>query len=763
MKNTRKILTLLLSLALLVAGFSISAFADSSAVAQTDTLGYSEVLEKDNAVLEFYEAGTYFAMRVDESGDVVIDGYEGELREGAAFSASVTDGVMSFTSMNETKMVVEPYVPSSFGVNVRAKITEESPLTLYAMSSITGDYLSLLSVSVGKISHKLNTETFAYDTVDFALAENEFFELNVFVEKSTGVDTVYYTITTDAGATLSGKYSYDNTITDFVNGKFDFDGAYLGSTAASLEYVEMYPGTFQRYVDNSKNVDVIADMLVTTYNDYLAYKNEGAFELAEIIAKIAVTYEYPVASVANADVKSVLNTAFAECINVTSKVYESDMVRCQNEILSSDNASKAYTDRREVLETLYSYQGYMIVLEASEFATVSGVDFDVVDAALEVAYDEEDALDKIEEDTIFVIDALTPIYNIYLATYEELKVAYETVLNVEICATYFSDWYSAEEVADAVYKKKVVLTNYPILNEKAKAFVAGVVAATDMSSDFSSRYSAYITAKNNRFADDTYDKYLTDTTIAELNAAFDVVDVEMRAVTEVAEAFLAKIREAEMTPSYTVKIEALDAAAPYIDVVETGYPEVEAAIKSYYALRADVDARQEAARRYVQAVLNVQIAKGVKAKLAAIAIAESFAVLGSEASVVVDGMPITVTEANIILSNEKSAITLKATRINNYVSATDAISNVTELLARRQAINYALSLKAGLTEDDAEEEDVVNATAALNAAIAAYNAEVNTANTAAEQTETVALTIAAKTVPTKRIAEVIAIVKKFYE
>ena len=39
-------------------------------------------------------------------------------------------------------------------------------------------------------------------------------------------------------------------------------------------------------------------------------------------------------------------------------------------------------------------------------------------------------------------------------------------MNVEICATYFSDWYSAEDVADAVYKKKVVLTNYPILNEK---------------------------------------------------------------------------------------------------------------------------------------------------------------------------------------------------------------------------------------------------------------------------------------------------------
>ena len=122
----------------------------------------------------------------------------------------------------------------------------------------------------------------------------------------------------------------------------------------------------------------------------------------------------------------------------------------------------------------------------------------------------------------------------------------------------------------------------------------------------------------------------------------------------------------------------------------------------------------------------------------------------------------TVTEANIVLSNEKAAITLKATRINNYVSAVDEIANLTDLLARRQAINNALTLKAGLTEL-AEEEDIVAATEDLNAAITAYNADVNAANDTAEATETAALTIVAKTVPAKRIAQVVAIVKKFYE
>ena len=236
----------------------------------------------------------------------------------------------------------------------------------------------------------------------------------------------------------------------------------------------------------------------------------------------------------------------------------------------------------------------------------------------------------------------------------------------------------------------------------------------------------------------------------------------MRAVSDTAEEFLSKIREAVLTPSYTVKIKALDDAKPYLNIVEKGYPEVEDAIASYYAMREDIASRKEAAKRYVQAVINVQIAKTVKEKMVAIEIAESFAVLGNESSVEVEGMKMSVTEANIVLSNEKSAISLKATRISNYVAAAASVATMETLLERRQAINTALALKNAL-EEDKEEEDVISATAVLDAAIAAYNADVNAANTAANETDNNALAILTKTVPAKRIAEVVAIVKKFYE
>ena len=767
MKNTRKIITILLSLALLVAGLSVTVFANGT-TAEENLAAYNAALAENSNVLEFYEAGTYFEMRVDANGDLIVsETEEGKLLKGGAYSATVSDGVVAMTSVNATKFNLTQTAPASFGVNVRGKLTEASPLALYVASSATGDYLSLFTVSVGSISHRFNPTTLKYETEDFNIAAGEFFDLSIYVKKANGTDTVYYTLTTEGGATVSDSYSYDNTANDFLSGKFDFDYAYLTTTEASFAYVEMYPGTYQRYVDNSKNVDIIAAKVLEIYDDYVAYKNlpgvtDGAFGLAEIIAKIAVLHEYPVNAIASEETKAAVTDSFADCVNVVSNAYATDIATIKAEMESAGNADKTYNDRLNAAKEVLGYKDYMTILETSEFAVASGVDFETVNAAFEVATAEIQALAKIESDSIFVIEAVSAIYNVYLATYEQLKTVYETICEVEICDTYYSDLYAADVVAAAVYKRNVVVTNYPALDAKAKAFASSVQVAADTTVTFSERYAAYTTAKENVFTDDTYDKYLTGITVEELNATYAVVDVEMKAVSEVAEAFLAKIREAEQTPSYTVKIQALDAADPYIDVVEKGYPEVAAAIDSYNAMRADVTARQEAARKYIQSVLNVQIATSIKEKLAAIAVAESYAVLGNESSVEVEGMTMSVTAANIVLANEKSAVELKITRVGNYVTAVSEIAKKNDLLARRQAIYSALTLKAGLV-DDAAEEDVVNASAALDTAIAAYNADVNTANTAADETETAALTLLAKTIPTKRIAQIVAIVKKFYE
>lgn len=770
MKNTRKILTVLLSLALLVAGFSLTAFAADESLSEEEVnlANYEAALAECSKVLEFYEAGTYYELRVDSSNNVFVsESEEGKLLKGGAYSETVANGAISVSSVNPTKVNLTQTSPASFGVNIRAKITEASPISLCVVSSETGDYLSLFTASVGKIAHSFDPAKLSYNEEEFAIVADEFFNLSVYLEKTATEDKVYITLTTDGGASWTKEYSYANDATDFLAGKFKFDSAYLASTSVAFEYIEMYPGTYQRFVDNSKNVDIIAEDLAAVYAAYLQNKDlagvpAAAFDLAEIVAKIAVLYDYPLANVANADLKTTLTGAFDDCIKVVSGVYSGVVLADNDEILKETNDTKDYNDRLDVATEILSYKEFMSLLEASSYATASGVDFAKINAAFVTADEEMAKLAVIEADTVFVIEETSKIASIYLATYEELKTAYEAIKDVAICATYSSEIYSDADVLEAVQKKNIVVSDYPVLDAKAKVFVENVLIAGDNANEFPARYAAYVIAKENLFDDESYDKYLTDTTIADLNETFANVDAEMRAVSDTAEEFLSKIREAVLTPSYTVKIKALDDAKPYLNIVEKGYPEVEDAIASYYAMREDIASRKEAAKRYVQAVINVQIAKTVKEKMVAIEIAESFAVLGNESSVEVEGMKMSVTEANIVLSNEKSAISLKATRISNYVAAAASVATMETLLERRQAINTALALKNAL-EEDKEEEDVISATAVLDAAIAAYNADVNAANTAANETDNNALAILTKTVPAKRIAEVVAIVKKFYE
>lgn len=770
MKNTRKILIMLLSIALLVAAFSLTAFAAGEETLTEEEINlakYEAALADCSKVLEFYEAGTYFELRVDESGNVVKNGSEeGAFLKGGAYSESVVDNALTFTSVNPTKVNLSQNSPSSFGLNLRAKLTEGAPLSLCVVSSDTGDYLSLFTVSVGSVTHQFDPSVLQYKKEDVAITADEFFDLAVYVEKTAGMDNVYISLVTDGGVEWSTTYSYANDSTDFLAGKFSYDAAYLSATASTFKYVEMYPGTFQRYVDNTKNVDIIAEGLVKAYNTYLEYKDlrgvNGAFELAEIVARIAVLYGYPVDSVSNSEAMATIKGAFDDCTKTVSAAYAAEINANNALITSADNDSKDYNDRLDTYRATIENKDYITLLQTGDYAANSGVNFEEMATAFENADAEYAKLLEIEKDTIAVIEATSKIASIYIATYEELKVAYEAIKDIDICATYSSDVYSESVVVEAAQKRNVVISNYPIVDAKAATFVENVAIAADTANVFSVRYAAYVVAKENVFTDATYDKYLVDTTVAEINNVFAAIDTEMRAVSDVCEAFLSKIRVAALTPSYTVKIQALDEAKPYLTIVEKGYPEVEDAIASYYAMRDDITARKEAARRYIQAVINVQIASTVKEKMVAIEIAEAFAVLGNESSVDIEGMKMTVTEANIVLSNEKSAINLKATRISNFVAMANSIATKATVAERRQAIYTAMAMKEDLV-DDADEEDVILANEILDKAIKAYNADVNTANTQANESETASLNLLAKTVPAKRIAEIIAIVKKFYE
>ena len=82
------------------------------------------------------------------------------------------------------------------------------------------------------------------------------------------------------------------------------------------------------------------------------------------------------------------------------------------------------------------------------------------------------------------------------------------------------------------------------------------------------------------------------------------------------------------------------------------------------------------------------------------------------------------------------------------------------MLAKREAIFAATALRDMADEED---EAVVAANAKLAEAIAAYNAAVEAANAEADECNGAATSVVTKTVIAKTAAEIIAIIKKYFE
>ena len=767
MKNTRKILILLLSIALSFACFSVFASAAEGTPSE-DQIKYEAALATHQKVLEYYEAGYYLNANFDGAADLeaaLADATaEFALTVGGAFDATVADGVAHVSSVNSTYFDFAPEVEESFGVKARVKIPAGSSFSLFLHSSkrgSIGDYLRLFAVSEGKISHELDYkgETLAYKSSTSAVAADTYFEIDFFLENQASQNVITLNVTPEGGETETFTYAYDNTVTDFLNGKFDFKTFYIATDDATIDYLQVYKGSFMRDLDNTKNVQVIADAIAAMADDYALYAEKvssKAYELCEIVADLVVTYGYDPASLTDEALISKV-TGFAQsAVNTVAPVYAAAYA----EGVATIDSSAAYYDRIAHIESIAEYSDFLNNLKTSDYSNVDGIDYDAIAADIATVEAEVAALEQAKNDTIAAFDAAVAIPNVYLATYADYREAYDILKAHPICATYYDEQRSAEAVNLASKVANVILAEYPVLDKKASAFATNVVIAADGTRTYSERYAAFVIAKANVFTDESYNAYLDGTTVAELLAAYDAANAEISVSAKKAEEFLSKIDQAAKTPSYSVKIVALDEAAPYIDTVERGYPGVTEAIELYTALRKDISDKIEATKLYIQSVINVQLATTVADKKAAIATAKDLAVLGNDVSVEITDFDITVTQANVILSNEESAIVLAETKVANYIAAVNALESITDRKALKAAIIKANGLKAGV---DTTAAGVAEATAKLDAAINAFNAAVNTANATGKETTALTVSVLGASVPTQRIGEVIAIIKKFYE
>ncbi len=775
MKSTRKILIVLLALAISLAFSSVLVFAADAPLTDSEN-AYNAALAKHEKVLEYYEAGYYLNADFDDATDLssaLSDASEEfSFANGGAFEFELDEenGSAHFSSINNSYFDFNPETPQSFGIKARLKIAAGTSFSLSVHSSrrgAAGESLRLFSISEGSISYKLDCEGDVpkYLSKPSKVKADTYFNLEFFLTKSSNRDIVVFTVTPENeeaetfGYAVDDEYVYDNTTTDFLNGKFKFNSFYLTAKDATFDLLQVYKGSFIRDVDNANNVDVIANSIKDIETDYNIYANKlagQASELLDIVAALVVTHGYDCSSIGNQELKKQVSDFAQLAVNSVTPGYVDAYANGVAEI----DKNAAYYDRIAHLETISIYSDFLTRLQSSAFSNVEGVNYDEIAANVAMVKEEEAALIKAKNDTIEAVAAAVLIPDVYSASYKDYKEVYETLLNHPICTTYYDDELSPETVNLARKVANVILAEYPKLNLRAEAFVTNVPIASNSSLDFAEKYAAFLIAKENLFKDTSYNEYLEGTTIEELIEDFATAEAALSGPASYAEEFLSKIDDALRTSSYSVKTIALAEAKTYIDDVEIGYPGVLEAINLYNTITKELSDKAEATRKYIQAVIDVQNATSVADKKKAIEIAKALAITGSDVSVEVEDLDITVTQANVILSNEESVILLSETAVANYVNAANVLKNITDYSELRTAIAEVMALKE---KADANAAGVSEATAALDAAIAFFNAGIDDANAEAEEVSNLALSTLAATVPTQRIGEVVAILKKFYE
>ncbi len=653
---------------------------------------------------------------------------------------------------------VTPEVAGSFGVNMRVNITKAN-----CVASITSHTVSRTntttnkSVTLFQLTPSKSELIFCGDTYETSAVINQFVTVSLF-----------YELTASGGANVSLTLTFEDGTTE-VYAKSLSAGAYKAldiklTKNNTIDYLEVYEGTFIRSLTGS-------DPLAAKYiNDIVAaYNADPTVNYLEGICNAVRKYGFDINNITDDTLKDTtaasLKTAFEVVVNSNA-----DKIVAGSAAI---NTGAAYNDRlnyyteHKALEALITYvsdvYGSSITIKAGA---------DNVAAALDKFEAEKVALDKIASDTKTAYDAVVNTPDLYFATYQDLYDTFTILGEHKIDATFYDETYTAEEIANAVKLSETIIAEYNKRTATANAFVENVklsdntgIGDDETPESFKARYDAYLIAKANKFTDVTYNAFLDEVTIEELVAIYDSVNTEMNATILYAETFIRMVREAQNSLSYSVKRVTVEEAAEYLENVELGYPGVAEAIALYGTLADDIVAKDKATTDYITAVLDIAKKTTFAEKKAAIAAAEALAAAGSDISVEVvvnnaAGEAVNVTAANIILSNASNEILLAEIRISNFVNAVDAISAASDLTAKREAIFKAASLRA---KADATESSVVAAAAKLDKAVSDYNASVAAANSAVEASVEVAVAVASKTVPTKPMNQVVAIIKKFFE
>ena len=752
MKRSIRILVMLLALTVCISGFAFVASANGG---DAPAYNYEEVLE-------YYESG-YFLSADFNSATHTIDtaladsnGEFGYMCDGTPkYTAKATEGV--FGSTSTFYFVATPENETSFGVNADISIQKGgfgSKSTFKVMLfNDKSNYVNLFEISpqdkavsiANKTVDATGAATYALTKNASAVPTNAYFNLEFFYDYQAGKGTLVLTF---ADGTKE-EYAFDI-------GRYACSEFRIAFTKTTFDNVEFYKGSIPRKLTGNDNI--IAGHIKTLVGLYTADPNSAdAGKYIDVIAKVVADYGFTTDNVSDPALKAEVDECMVTALKAIGDSYAAKFIQ--------EGAGLAdvteFAAKSAILTQLTKYNDLLKTIE-NNFADKIQINVDAAKLAevREIYTAEKTWLDTAKANTLATLEALSVIPEMFFANYQDLRTFGDVYGVSPLCLTYTDDKYAVSDILAAYELAEAYMAKYTELNTKAVAFVENIPVAADTTADFATRYNALAVAEANYFEDTSYNAFMTGVTIEELIAQYNALVAEFEPIVNYAEDFISKVDEAKSTLSYSVKQVALAEALTYLETVEMQYPGVTEAIADYNAIKADVENKFAVTEEYINAVIALRDAADEDAMLAALAVALEKAVNGSDVSVNVVVGDMTVAQANVILSTIDKEVSNSGIRNTKYVAAVNAIAGIENVLDLREAILAAIAIR---DLADAELAEVVAANTALDAAIASYNAKVSAANATAEECNNVAVSVVEKTTLTKTTAEIVAIIKKYFE
>lgn len=789
MKNTRRILVLLLTLTLL-----FSCFAIVSSAYEANEQNYDDVLE-------FYETAEYVNADFNGLGGKSYTEAFANVHTGFTVNAAasapvvVSDGTLGdylhIVHKAETSFTVTPTVGSGYGMNFALYFPQtKDPVSKLQLDAIvcgeTSDKdvtksLFIVSGTSLKAWNGLNDQlqdTFVELT---ALSAGVYYDFAVFCDESSNATKITISVTNrSTGETETApEFMVEGFNVDKLNLKFSISqkrqGPKVTNANTYVDYIDCYEGSFPRS-QATKDVTVAQYIkeIYALYNENT--EAEYAASIINVIGKVAATHGYTTANVADADLKAAADAAITDALGKQGNAYADLLVE---EIANVDPVNDTYNQRLNKANTLDVYAEFVNwVLENRTDIAITQTP-DAIAAATAALNTEIETLAKLEADTLACIEAVSTIEDPNLADYKTLYGVNDTVINHPVCVTYTSDTVTQEIVEAAARAAEIIKLRFAVLDANAKEFVENVRIARDRENKtFLERYNAYMLIRDIAFVDTSYDEFIEGgvDTVESLNADFALIDAEMSAAIELATEFISKITTAESSNSFNVKADALNEATAIMESAdfanidgENGYPGIVAAKAKHADLLTAITTSENSAKAYIEAVIAIKNATSFADKKAKIEAAKALSagvdnvtinVFVTENISETETKQVDVKDANIRLSAAVAEVKLVELNAANFKSAIAAYKAAKTTADRRAALIQANALMQVANDVI---DGVAEAKTECAKLIADFNAEVTAANTVAAKTNSIAANVSEAAMSAVSGSKIVAIIKKFYE